>query len=358
MRIKRILPIEVNLFLRNITKMLMQTKVKTVSGSTSNRVFFLDAASYNNLGDQAISYAMGLFLKETYGEENYIEISEGQVLTCLSSLRSNIKENDVIALVGGGNMGDLYPRYEAIRRKIIRNFPNNKIIIFPQTIDYTSDNYGKKELERSIKIYNKHKFLTVCAREEKSYTIMKKLYSRTMLIPDIVFYLYGLIKVDDSIKRKGIGICLRNDKESCLSIKEKEGLVAFVRSGGYSTCALTTMTDQYVSNWNSETRLRCIKKKIQEFNNYQVIITDRLHGMIFSIIAGVPCIAIDNSNKKVSGVFHVVEKNVSNVKILSKNNINLVQSLIDELANKKAILSEKNTFYKSLVEELMNEGGR
>ena len=35
-----------------------------------------------------------------------------------------------------------------------------------------------------------------------------------------------------------------------------------------------------------------------------MLVTDRLHGMIFSYLVGTPCIVLDNKTKKVSGVYN------------------------------------------------------
>ena len=35
----------------------------------------------------------------------------------------------------------------------------------------------------------------------------------------------------------------------------------------------------------------------------KLVVTDRLHCMIFCAVTGTPCIAFDNSNKKISGVY-------------------------------------------------------
>ena len=42
---------------------------------------------------------------------------------------------------------------------------------------------------------------------------------------------------------------------------------------------------------------------ILEFSKCKLIITDRLHGMIFSFITNTPCIALPNSNGKIKGVY-------------------------------------------------------
>ncbi|WP_304309931.1 polysaccharide pyruvyl transferase family protein [Bifidobacterium tibiigranuli] len=43
--------------------------------------------------------------------------------------------------------------------------------------------------------------------------------------------------------------------------------------------------------------------KIREFQCAELIITDRLHGMVFAALAGTPCIAFNNTDHKVQGVY-------------------------------------------------------
>ncbi len=44
-------------------------------------------------------------------------------------------------------------------------------------------------------------------------------------------------------------------------------------------------------------------KKWNEFSSVQLVVTDRLHGMVFSAITGTPCIALDNISHKVYGAY-------------------------------------------------------
>jgi pyruvyl transferase EpsI len=46
-----------------------------------------------------------------------------------------------------------------------------------------------------------------------------------------------------------------------------------------------------------------LQAKWQEFAASRLVITDRLHAMIFAVITGTACIAVDNKSKKVSGVY-------------------------------------------------------
>ena len=45
-----------------------------------------------------------------------------------------------------------------------------------------------------------------------------------------------------------------------------------------------------------------IYDKISEFSEFKCIITDRLHGMIFSLLSMTPCCVFDNKNHKVFGI--------------------------------------------------------
>lgn len=331
--IKKILPIEVNLELRNIREYLKPANLDIQQGSSKTRVFLLDAASYNNLGDQAITYATSLFLKDLFGEDCYVEVSERDLLRNLKYLKNVICSGDVLCLNGGGNMGTLYPRYEALRRKVIKAFPDNKIIIFPQTIDYENDSYGKRELKRSVKVYNGHKHLVVCAREKRSFNFMRQLYKNVVLVPDIVLYLNGRIVLERAEKKDCVGICLRNDRESAISLEQRNGIYSSIKEAGFIVENLTTMSDSHQMYMSSDDRLDALRTKLQEFSNYKCIITDRLHGMIFSFLSGVPCLVIDNRNKKVSGVLEEVDPSAS-IHVIQSDEFEDIPALIEKLFKK------------------------
>ena len=133
---------------------------------------------------------------------------------------------------------------------------------------------------------------------------------------------------------------MRNDKESTISddLKEK------IDSLDSDRVNLTTMSNEKV--FNQDNREKILLNKINEFSSCKGIITDRLHGMIFAIISNVPCIAYDNSNRKVSGVFETVKDKVEKVYISNKN-IDFLEKF-NALEMKENSLSDK--IYKELTE--------
>lgn len=70
-------------------------------------------------------------------------------------------------------------------------------------------------------------------------------------------------------------------------------------SGLNVTESSTVITDAV---WKFQ-RKKVLQKKWNEFSSVQLVVTDRLHGMVFSAITGTPCIALDNISHKVYGAY-------------------------------------------------------
>ena len=272
--------------------------------SNKKNIFFIGSAHYNNLGDQAISMATIKFLKDNFEDYNLVDIRLDEFMLHLKSLKKYIKSNDLIILQGGGNMGYMYADAEDNRRTVIHYFKKNKIIIFPQTIDYSDDERGRKEFEKSKRTYGSHSNLYILAREEKSFKIMKEAYTKNqvVLVPDIVTYLN---ESDNSGTRDGILLCLRNDEEGTLNSNNKKEIFEECKKYSDNIKFVDTISDKEIIT--SQEREQCVREKLQEFKHAGLVITDRLHGMIFSSITGTPCIVFDNYNNKVKGVYKWIE---------------------------------------------------
>ena len=60
----------------------------------------------------------------------------------------------------------------------------------------------------------------------------------------------------------------------------------------YAPCAVT-----------KDNRSQCVRDKLEELASARLVITDRLHGMVFAAITGTPCIVFSNYNHKVKGTY-------------------------------------------------------
>lgn len=339
MNIKRILPMETNLVFRNIRDFVNQEEYQIYRSDKSPICFFLDAVTYNNLGDQAIALAMECFLNDCVGNDRLRVINESDLIKYIASLKKNICKRDLIVLSGGGNMGDLYPRYESLRRLVIKSFPENQIIVFPSTIDYAKDSYGQRELQREIQLYGSHQKLTVCARERKSYEILNGFCQNVLLIPDIVLYLENKVKIDLR-DRIGIGIGLRDDAESTFDYDLREALLNEIKNLGLHYEQVTTMSAIEERIFSYSERKSIIQNKLNEFAKFEFIITDRLHGVIFSILSQTPCIVYDNKNHKVFGVC----ENIHHRNVICAEAGKKISGYIEEVRDKKDTVKERKTY--------------
>lgn len=301
----------------------------TKQGNSKNKknIYVLMEPEHDNIGDQAIAFAQQSFLYDNFKEYNKFFITENQFNNYFKYIQKIIKKDDYIFIQGGGNLGNQYMHHEISRRRIVDNFSDNKIISFPQTIYFTPNEDGEVELEKSKKIYSRHKDLTFIAREETSFSIMKKHFKNNNIIltPDIVLYLNN---VEPREKRSGVLICLRNDDETILNNNIKKNIENTAKKY-FNVIKITDM--RYGKQIPRIERCNVLYDKFKQFKTSELVITDRLHGMIFAAITGTPCIAISNYNHKVKETYKWIAhlnyiKFVENFKDIEKE-IHLLQNI-------------------------------
>lgn len=303
-----------------------------------NRIFLFDTADHDNLGDHAISIAIIQFIKKYLPEYRVVEIPGGNVLRHTFIYRSLIRENDTIAISGGGFLGDLWPYEEKIVEKVMKNFSKNKMVIFPQTFYVENSSEFKNNHPEFLK-----KRLLICLRDQLSVSSLKKLFpdieKNIIFMPDMVCILNE--KFVDKKIRSGVGICIRKDKESVLDKSTVSIIENFLEKEGTFADEITTIYPRFLSIQEREVKL---KIKLTEFASKKIIITDRLHAMLFSLVTGTHCIAFDNKSKKVSGVYKWIE---------SLPYIHFVND-VSEFENifKTINLNEQNHYPDALFEEM------
>ena len=264
-----------------------------------NIVFLVYTPIHENLGDHAIALAQMKFLSDMGLQ--YTEI-EAELYKLKEFGLLKLFDKTKIFIIGGGNLGTLWFRVETMFRNIILAAPNADILIFPSTIYYEDTDFGRKELENSRKIYNNHKSLTLYARENISYETMKNVYNNVKLVPDMVFYLN---KCEKNVSRVGAILCLRNDLEKTLS-EENETLIYKQIHQLFGDNI--TKTDMYAPyKVSTENRNQELTKKFDQFKGAKLVITDRLHCMIFCVITGTPCIVVNSKSPKVKGCYEWVK---------------------------------------------------
>lgn len=272
------------------------TKLKNVMPG-AKYIFFCGIPQHKNLGDQAQKYCIERWIKENYPEH---------IIVCLPTwsfydkkfrkqLESVIQEDAIFIIQSGYCTTSSHIDHE-MHRYIVKTFCNNRILIMPQTILYNR----KRDSRITRNIFKKNQKLLFLARDRKSYEDASKYFpeTRISLFPDIVTTLIGAKDFCFNEHRNGILICVRNDSEKLYTNEQINKLAMQFSEAGYcyeiddtnSNLPLNELQD----NIESE-----LKKTIRYFGRHKVIITDRYHGTIFSMISDTPVIVLATLDHKV-----------------------------------------------------------
>lgn len=285
----------------------------SLGNNNKNKAYIFIAADYGNLGDVAITYAQKLFLEELLKNYEIIEVPSKKTYEYIKTIKKVIKPNDIITLIGGGNMSNRYDGIEESRRMVVKEFKNNKIISFPQTIEFDDSTYGKESLKRTKKIYSHNNNLILFAREKMSFELMKKLFvnKEVDLAPDIVMYLKGKV-IRKNTLRSGIGVCFRDDSEKSIDDGLKTQILDAIKNEEKE------YFDTYIGNekFVYDTRYDDLMSFLKDVASKELVVTDRLHGMIFCYITNTPCLVIDNANHKIKSTYETWLKNCGYIKLI------------------------------------------
>lgn len=271
-----------------------------ISRKQKNVVIF-GTPNHGNLGDYAIYVAERMLFQRRLPERNVFGVNMTDFQHEISALKKLLKREDLLVLTGGGNLGNQYMDDEKIRRVVIEQFPNNRIVVFPQTMYFTKDTEGATELQKSAAIYNAHKDLWLVARDELSYRTMREEFTcKVRLLPDVVLTWGSLTPTE----KKGALLVLRNDVEGVLD-KEARTEITEMLVAEYEEVEETD-TEIAIGNRTDELEEKLIQK-LEQINRAELVVTDRLHGMIMAAIAQTPCIVLSNYNHKVRETYKWIE---------------------------------------------------
>lgn len=326
---------------------------------TKKNIFVFLAGFYQNLGDMAITYSQTTFLQKLYPNANIVAISSNKTYEAIKTIRRFVKSDDIITIIGGGNMDDIYTSLEQVRLYVVKSFPNNHIVSFPQTMSFSETKNGIKKRNKSHKIYANHKNLILFVREPNSLARVKTHFGDLDIgyCPDIVL---SLNKVKPISTRTDVICCLRSDKEQNLSNCEKDSIINAITLA-FPKAQFTDTVDVALEDCSPE----CYEQTLENFWNKlrksRVIITDRLHCMIFCAITGTPCVVFDNSNKKISGVYTQWLNDIPYIKLFSKDQITTAILKAQELYNtdfniESFDISDKFTELKNALSKQSDKG--
>ena len=312
-----------------------------------NHIFIIGEPRHGNIGDSAIAEAERNYINDVFnGNCKISDVFFDDYKYDYPMWEKLIQKKDIICMLGGGNFGDLWYEEELFREEVIQRFPNNRIIIFPQTMMFHSE----EKLKKAQDIYNAHRDLTLVARDQVSYDSMKESFKcKILFTPDIVLYYGKFIKNDLSDKRNHIGLFMRNDLERDLTDDITKNLKDYLKDRKYHYDELDMVDSVSITIENRE---ELVKNKFKKISSYRLIITDRLHAMIFCALTKTPCIVFGNNHHKVSGCYEWI-KSLEYIRLV--DSVQEAVSLVDLFYNNNGFknsidLSDK---YKPIAEALL-----
>lgn len=293
--------------LHNKMRRLMNISITALKYSIQirkSKCCIVNVPEHDNVGDLAIAIAEEQLLNNL--NVSFCEINEKQFHHFEWLFAILTPSYKTVFVHGGGYLGSIWPVEEYCFRRTLAAFKRHHVVVFPQTISFDTED-DNTFFEESKRAYSEHHNLQIFLREKKSYDFCKKRLPNVdiNLVPDIV----TLLQIDFEKKhRDKILICLRNDREKKISFEDSARISSILKETFPHDSIM--YTDTVLSHVvPAENRLNEVTKKLNEFASAKLIITDRLHGMIFAALTGTCCIAFGNKNGKVEGVYEWIKNN-------------------------------------------------
>ena len=258
-----------------------------------NMIFLFGSPAHSNMGDQAQSYCLEKWMHANYPEYGILFFRLPETYnSLLKVLRRTIRKDDKIVCHSGYHMTDLYNEQD-VYCKLAQLFPERPIWIFPQTVLYKNE----ENLIKTANIMNSHGRVTLMARDEISYATAQKYFTgcKVLLYPDIVTSLIGTKQFN--YERDGVLFCVRNDIEAFYS-KEQIQTLKNKFAGVKVEQTDTTLKVNYKEIVKN--REYFINHECDYYSHFKVIITDRYHGTILSLVSGTPVVVLKTSDHKLS----------------------------------------------------------
>lgn len=301
--------------------------------SVRKRFFLFGLPEHGNMGDYAIGIAEKQFFDDYFSEYELIRVAGNEWLELKSYFIANIKRTDVIFITGGGFIGNMWAS-GSTSMDIAQAFPDNLKIFLPNTLTYydiQKESLVRDDLEKLCADHHTYLFF----REKKSFNLCRDLGfgDWCYCFPDMVLYLQHNIQ---GKQRKGkVLLCFRTDAEKIF--QEQDNLKRLLTCNQIPYDEKDIHLYKYVPE--NESGLY-ITHLIQEFAEYDMVITDRLHGMLLSYMSKTPCAAFDNATHKVAGVYEWI-KAEPEIEFFEKYEEDNLLNFINEYKGKKVTGCQK-----------------
>lgn len=279
-------------------------------------VAIIDVPVHRNAGDLFILAATIRFLGDL---ECRIVYRAGIRDYRTNRARRSIGRNTVLVGLGGGNFGDVYPRYQGLRERIVADFPANRIVILPQTVHFADPRARQLAAHR----LGRHTDLRIAVRDRASLEAVRDFTPHVELLPDVVHALGASHHAPGdltSASRRAVAstrdstvFLMRRDKEGSRALPAGHPTVdwpdIFPELFGRLVLATLLMPAapgplaMRLHEWWSAYARDLLSRAIAWMSGADHVVTDRLHAAIVARLAGRPVTLCDNGYGKLAAYY-------------------------------------------------------
>ncbi|WP_052812890.1 polysaccharide pyruvyl transferase family protein [Desulfonatronum thioautotrophicum] len=274
-------------------------------------IALLDFPNHPNTGDSAIWLGEIAYLKKYHASKIIFVDDYGLI----NKTKPQFTKETIILIHGGGNLGDLYLRHQALREFVVGHYLNNRIIQLPQSVHFQE----VKHFNQFSQVARKHPDFHLLVRDAQSLELAKKIHDGSSSLCTDMALCIGSVKRPRNPKYEILGL-LRTDKEKVIKSptgQHKDNLFHsfdWLDEPMTRTKRLSARIDRLLYNYprklaflqnlklpiyNRLARER-FRRGCDVLSQGKVVITDRLHGHIMSTLLNIPHVVLDNSYGKIS----------------------------------------------------------
>ncbi|MBO7119161.1 MAG: polysaccharide pyruvyl transferase family protein [Bacteroidaceae bacterium] len=282
----------------NICTQLGDLIKTTLAPSVKGDYIYLDLPYHSNIGDILI----------WLGTEEFLKNLPGKCLGRHSKETFNFRplpKDVTIFLHGGGNFGDIWRQHQEFRLQVIQRYPENHIIVLPQTIHYDSD----VVFAQDVKTMNMHRHLTICVRDTHSAELLKEqnFTGYLLTLPDMAFCINTKELMADMTETSQKSLLLLRDDKEMKEPQLANKYLSYSLSDWPQMQESGVLASQFILTHKKEEAdtffihkffPKLIKEGVEFASSYKDICSTRLHVVILRLLLGLPVKMIDNSYGK------------------------------------------------------------
>jgi len=222
----------------------------------------------------------------------------------------------VVLIHGGGNFGGLWLPHQRHRESVLNALRDYKVIQLPQTLFFGDD---RACFDRTAALIRQHPDFTLLVRDRQSEALGLRLGARTLLCPDSAVFLAGTLhRALPEVDFYGL---TRTDKERSggdwppppdrYTVDFGDWLEVHQHPiTGYLSMLQRRAHGRFGHQWwfqrallqafNVMARAR-VARGVRQLSRGRVVVTDRLHAHLLSLLLGIPHVVLDNHYGKIHG---------------------------------------------------------